>query len=137
MTSGGSGNQWFSLWLDPANYIQPPSQSAEIDLIENLGPREKLGTNDTVTDGLLPPGTVPNVQSNFAGCGDGPFKDYCHEASWDVPGNAVKHHITLKYDKASKRVEERSPACAERHSSQLFQTTPLAALVARLDYEAC
>ena len=44
--TSGNGGQWFSLWLDPIQYVQPPRNSGEIDLIENL----------------------PSVATNFAGC---------------------------------------------------------------------
>jgi hypothetical protein len=83
--SSGIGDQWFSLWLDPVRYVQPPSNSAEIDLVENLSPSGG-----------------PLVRTNFAGCSD----EYrCGERDWGVAGNAVNHHITMNYDRNSKRVE--------------------------------
>jgi len=77
--TSGNGGQWFSLWLDPIQYVQPPRNSGEIDLIENL----------------------PSVATNFAGCKGA----YCAQRSWGVAPNAVNHHITMNYNRASKRLE--------------------------------
>jgi len=76
-TSGNGQREWFSLWLDPINYKQPPQESGEIDLVEP-------------TNGM--------VYTNFAACSHN-----CYQESWGVPNHMVNHHISMFYDASSNR----------------------------------
>jgi hypothetical protein len=76
---GDKAGQWFSFWLYPPGYAYSHGigESGEIDLVENL----------------------PHVRTNFAGCSHD-----CHESEWSQPSNAVKAHVTMRYDRAAERV---------------------------------
>lgn len=85
VVTSGKGSNWYSVWLNPEVYEQPPVNSGEIDFIEGNTP--DWGNN--------------NAWTQFAGCNNGVT---CKPVDWGVSLNAVHAHVTMVYDPSSKIV---------------------------------
>lgn len=76
---GQHSGQWFSFWMypPPYAYAHGDGESGEVDFVENIN----------------------SVRTNFAGC-----RHDCHETEWGQASNAVRAHVTMRYDKSAQRI---------------------------------